>query len=89
MAQMTYRPLVRTAHEVSMLQRRGQQKRYESEYGKAAVYELGTPPIVRQPWECLATLEFEVWIWSDGTLRAAPEAAVVGSPNDRDWVVTF
>ena len=47
----------------------------------------GEPPVLVQPLEAYAGMARDLWLWSDGTLRAAPECVVPSSSMDRDWVV--
>lgn len=46
----------------------------------------GEPPVKVQPGETLVS-GVELWLWSDGTLRQAPETVVVGGPLDRVWLI--
>jgi hypothetical protein len=53
------------------------------------VARCSEPPVICQPWQNWADVQYsgDLWLWPDGTLRAAPGIVVRGTPFDRYWVV--
>lgn len=91
-----YRP--RACSHAEVLQRLEQGARARSVPSGVRVLARDTePPVVAQPGEVplelaggpleVPSARRELWLWSDGTLRQAPEAVVVGCPLDRFWKV--
>lgn len=76
---MKYSPKVTDAVGVRKAHERGIKiRKLNSNGGKRVpvVAMDGEPQVIHQPWE--HPNGSEVWLWSDGTLRAAPEFARIG-----------
>jgi hypothetical protein len=85
---LRFRPKGRSHAEVQQHLEQGHRARLVPVVALKVVAAPDEPPVLVQAYEPLTRCPgTQLWLWSDGTLRAAPEYVVMDSPFDRVWVI--
>lgn len=77
---MRYSPKSAPRSRVDRALQRGRYARLTASVSVTLSAVEGEPKVICQPWESCPMGEGELWLWSDGSLRRAPELVVEGSP---------